>query len=46
VRRGLAALLLTASLALSGCAADGSVDAAKACQITITIAQAVLSNCK
>ena len=40
------AAALVLMLLLAGCAADGSVDAAKVCEVTIAVAQAVLSNCK
>ena len=37
---------LILALLLAGCNADGSVDAGKVCQVTIAVAQAVLSNCR
>ena len=39
-----AALIL--ALLLAGCTAGGDVDVGKVCEVTITVAQAILSNCK
>lgn len=41
--RGIA---LAVALAVSGCNADGSVDAVKVCEVVIAVGQAVLHECK